>query len=121
MSSSCSGRMIVRCTTRQPGSTGGRRSSEVSSELAAVFSAAVSVTRSSSARGFGALYGNAHASGTANPTPRRDRSDCPYDDHVPGPPATVYVHIGPPKTGTTYLQDVLWRNQRSLAGRGVVV
>lgn len=24
---------------------------------------------------------------------------------------TVYLHIGPPKTGTTYLQDVLWRNR----------
>jgi hypothetical protein len=33
----------------------------------------------------------------------------------------VYVHVGPPKTGTTYLQDVLWRNQRTLAGCGVVV
>ena len=33
----------------------------------------------------------------------------------------MYLHVGPPKTGTTYLQDVLWRNQRALADRGVVV
>lgn len=40
---------------------------------------------------------------------------------VPGNPAAVYLHVGPPKTGTTYLQDVLWRNQRALAERGVTV
>ncbi|MGI8578414.1 MAG: hypothetical protein ACR2KG_10985 [Nocardioidaceae bacterium] len=28
---------------------------------------------------------------------------------------TVYLHIGPPKTGTTYLQDVLWRNRKRLS------
>lgn len=32
---------------------------------------------------------------------------------------TVYVHIGPPKTGTTWLQDVLWRNRTRLARLGV--
>jgi hypothetical protein len=31
----------------------------------------------------------------------------------------VYVHIGAPKTGTTYLQDRLARNSRSLAEHGV--
>ena len=31
----------------------------------------------------------------------------------------VYLHLGSPKTGTTYLQDVLWRNQDSLAAAGV--
>jgi hypothetical protein len=31
----------------------------------------------------------------------------------------VYVHIGAPKTGTTYLQDRLGRNARSLAAHGV--
>jgi hypothetical protein len=31
----------------------------------------------------------------------------------------VYVHIGAPKTGTTYLQDRLARNVRSLADQGV--
>jgi hypothetical protein len=31
----------------------------------------------------------------------------------------VYLHIGAPKTGTTYLQDRLTRNARSLAAHGV--
>jgi hypothetical protein len=31
----------------------------------------------------------------------------------------VYVHIGPPKTGTTYLQDILWRNRKRLAAHDV--
>jgi hypothetical protein len=31
----------------------------------------------------------------------------------------VYVHIGAPKTGTTYLQDRLERNAKELAGHGV--
>ena len=34
---------------------------------------------------------------------------------------TVYVHIGAPKTGTTYLQDRLSRNARTLASNGVHV
>lgn len=32
---------------------------------------------------------------------------------------SVYLHIGAPKTGTTYLQDRLTRNARSLADHGV--
>lgn len=32
----------------------------------------------------------------------------------------VYLHLGAPKTGTTYLQDVLWRNRKSLAQAGVL-
>lgn len=32
---------------------------------------------------------------------------------------TVFVHVGPLKTGTTYVQGVLWGNQRLLAERGV--
>jgi hypothetical protein len=31
----------------------------------------------------------------------------------------VYVHVGAPKTGTTYLQDRLGRNAKELAGHGV--
>jgi len=27
----------------------------------------------------------------------------------------VFLHIGPPKTGTTYIQQVLWQNRKSLA------
>lgn len=34
-------------------------------------------------------------------------------------PRTVYVHLGPLKTGTTYVQGVLWGNQALLAERGV--
>jgi hypothetical protein len=34
-------------------------------------------------------------------------------------PRAVYVHVGPLKTGTTYLQGVLWNNQELLAQRGV--
>lgn len=40
---------------------------------------------------------------------------------VPPPSPTVYVHVGPPKTGTTYLQDVVWRNRALLAERGLTV
>jgi hypothetical protein len=32
---------------------------------------------------------------------------------------TVVLHIGAPKTGTTYLQQLLWRNRALLAERGV--
>ena len=35
----------------------------------------------------------------------------------PSPRATV--HVGAPKTGTTYLQAVLWRNRQTLAASGV--
>lgn len=31
----------------------------------------------------------------------------------------VFLHVGTPKTGTTYLQDLLWRNRRELDRRGV--
>ena len=44
-----------------------------------------------------------------------------YHDRVPADPPAVYLHVGPPKTGTTYLQDVLWLNQARLAERGVSV
>lgn len=30
----------------------------------------------------------------------------------------VYVHVGPVKTGSTYLQDLLWRNRDDLAEQG---
>lgn len=33
---------------------------------------------------------------------------------------TVFLHVGAPKTGTTYLQDVLWRNQSALQGDGLL-
>ena len=39
---------------------------------------------------------------------------------MPESPRRVYLHIGAPKTGTTYLQMVLWRNRRQLAANGVL-
>jgi hypothetical protein len=33
----------------------------------------------------------------------------------------AFIHVGAPKTGTTYLQGVLWRNQAALAAAGVQV
>jgi len=38
----------------------------------------------------------------------------------PGRPR-VFLHIGEPKTGTTFLQHVMWRNRDELAARGVVL
>jgi hypothetical protein len=32
----------------------------------------------------------------------------------------LYLHIGTPKTGTTYLQDVCWHNRQLLASEGVL-
>lgn len=34
-------------------------------------------------------------------------------------PARIVLHVGTPKTGTTYLQDLMWRNREELARRGV--
>ena len=36
-------------------------------------------------------------------------------------PAAVYLHIGLPKSGTSYLQQVLWASRGSLADSGVLV
>jgi hypothetical protein len=33
----------------------------------------------------------------------------------------VFLHIGEPKTGSTFLQQVIWRNRAALAGQGVVL
>jgi hypothetical protein len=37
------------------------------------------------------------------------------------PRSRVILHIGEPKTGTTFLQQVMWRNRAELAARGVVL
>ena len=37
------------------------------------------------------------------------------------PHPAVFLHIGEPKTGTTFLQQVMWRNRGELAARGVVL
>jgi hypothetical protein len=39
--------------------------------------------------------------------------------HVPE--SRVFLHIGEPKTGTTFLQQVMWSNRAELAARGVVL
>ena len=36
-------------------------------------------------------------------------------------PQQVFIHIGAPKSGTTYLQSVIWANKERLAERGVLV
>jgi len=41
-------------------------------------------------------------------------------DHPEPTRQRVYVHIGAPKTGTTYLQNVLWANRDLLATRGAL-
>ena len=46
--------------------------------------------------------------------------------HAPGPQGSpprprIFLHIGEPKTGTTFLQQVMWRNRAELAARGVVL
>jgi hypothetical protein len=33
----------------------------------------------------------------------------------------VFLHIGLPKTGTTYLQGVVWQNKDALATKGLLV
>lgn len=40
---------------------------------------------------------------------------------MPEGPQRVFVHIGPPKTGTTYLQSVLWANRRRLRRQGILL
>lgn len=58
-------------------------------------------------------------------TDHRPASD-PASAHQLGVAATpdrpkVILHIGEPKTGTTFLQQVMWRNRAELAGQGVVL
>lgn len=40
-----------------------------------------------------------------------------YSGDVP----SVYVHVGEPKSGTTFLQQVMWKNREALAGQGIVI
>ncbi|HUZ35820.1 MAG TPA: hypothetical protein VMV17_05785 [Streptosporangiaceae bacterium] len=37
------------------------------------------------------------------------------------PQPKIFLHIGEPKTGTTFLQQVMWRNRAELAAQGVVL
>jgi hypothetical protein len=45
------------------------------------------------------------------------------EEHAAGsqPRTRVFLHIGEPKTGTTFLQQVMWRNRGELAAQGVVL
>src|SRR5260370_11658881 len=51
--------------------------------------------------------------------PRADESPATAADGRPRP--RVLVHIGEPKTGTTFLQQVMWSNRAELAAQGVVL
>jgi hypothetical protein len=42
------------------------------------------------------------------------------DGDVPGSPR-IYLHIGEPKTGTSFLQHALWSNRAQLGAQGVVL
>src|SRR5215470_4794575 len=42
------------------------------------------------------------------------------DSEVPGS-RRIYVHIGEPKTGTSFLQNAMWGNRARLAAQGVVL
>jgi len=33
----------------------------------------------------------------------------------------VFLHVGAPKSGTTFLQTVMWENREGLAERGVLI
>jgi hypothetical protein len=33
----------------------------------------------------------------------------------------VFLHVGPPKTGTTYLQEMLWRHRERLEDAGITL
>ena len=52
-----------------------------------------------------------------DPVPAADGSGSPGTQPQP----RVVLHIGEPKTGTTFLQQVIWRNRAELAARGVML
>ena len=39
----------------------------------------------------------------------------------PAAEAKVFLHIGEPKTGTTFIQQVMWGSRAELAAQGVVL
>lgn len=56
--------------------------------------------------------------------PRSERRPIPRPPRRPArareTPGPVFIHIGAPKTGTTFLQDVLWHHRDALADRGLL-
>jgi hypothetical protein len=61
----------------------------------------------------------AHAVTGSRPTPDPDPE--PAAREPAGGTPKVFLHIGEPKTGTTSLQQVMWRNRAELAAQGVVL
>jgi len=51
---------------------------------------------------------------------RVERWSPPRRPQGSGPPGPVFMHIGAPKTGTTFLQDVLWHHRAALAAEGLL-
>src|SRR3954468_18051532 len=56
------------------------------------------------------------------PAPGRRRGAVTVGDPAsqPSGPRRVLVHVGAPKTGTSFVQDVLWLNRESLAEQGIL-
>lgn len=46
-------------------------------------------------------------------------SETPGNTDPSGRPRRVFIHVGAPKTGTTFLQNVLWQNREALARSGL--
>lgn len=44
-----------------------------------------------------------------------------HGSHASGNRPIVYIHVGAPKTGTTFLQEILWANRDRLADEGVLL
>jgi len=42
------------------------------------------------------------------------------DSTAPGPRTRVILHVGTPKTGTSFVQDILWLNRETLAEQGTL-
>lgn len=57
---------------------------------------------------------------TSCDTPGRDPAG-PGNRALTGARPRIYLHIGEPKTGTSFLQRSLWNNRARLAGRGVLL
>jgi hypothetical protein len=51
----------------------------------------------------------------------RDTSGHPQDRGAGSRPPRVYLHLGEPKTGTTFLQHALWGNRARLAEQGILL
>jgi hypothetical protein len=59
-----------------------------------------------------------HADDESRSTPRPAPA---AEGDSPRGSSRVFLHIGEPKTGTTFLQQVMWRNRSELAAQGVVL